>query len=261
MVTPDPASGGDGATKYCWDCGDPVTEGMDFCSNCGANLDGPTDTGRTDPVEDTGGSTVTTDSQWYTYIFVGIVTLTVGLFAYAATASAAPTATSRGGALALLLTYTGVGILLVSVYKDTTHIARHSEWSPRRWFWTIGAFVGVVNYVVVAVYARRRADRTGQSWVPRNPLRGADDDLVSFDLPRISLTLLVFLFYNWVLWFAAPDLGSVLVGLISIWEVTGTTVLGSSTTYTITGYSPIGGVVSLLASYGLVWLAVTKYGG
>ena len=261
MSDPDTVSGGDAGTAYCWDCGEPVGRDAAFCQNCGADLSGPSDADPAESPEQNGTATSMPDSDWYPYIFVGIVTLTVGLFFYTAAAAAAPTEMSRGGAVAVVFTYTGIGILLLSVYRDTTHVTRHSEWSPRRWFWTIGAFVGAVNYVVVAVYARRRANRTGQSWVPRNPLRAAGDDLVGFDLPRVSLTLLVFLFYNWVLWFAAPDLGSVLVGLISIWDVTGTTVLGSSTTYTITGYSPIGGVVSLLASYGLVWLGATKYGG
>ncbi|MFB6083010.1 MAG: zinc ribbon domain-containing protein [Halorientalis sp.] len=254
MSTPAPDSDGDGGTNYCWDCGEPVTPEMEFCSNCGANLDGPTDTETTEKRS----AAAVPHSRWYPYVFVGVVVAIAGFVAM--TASSPGGVTTAGSAVAGWLLLVGYGTLAVAVYRDVTHVDRHTVRSPRRWFWTIGSILGGVNVVVVPTYVRLRTTWTGQSWVPRNPLRVATDDLVAFDLTRAPLTLSVFLFYNWLLWFVAPDLGSVLVSLISVWKVIGTSAFGGPMNYAITGYSAVGGVVSLLAAHGLVWKLVDRYG-
>lgn len=204
-MTSQPPSAADD-TRYCWNCGDAVRAGVNFCQNCGADLTEaePDTQGRRTGQQGMSGRAATGQqgataresrqqrrpaqqqsarqsqtqrptSGWYNYIFValgGMVVGLAGLMAASAVVAAATTVEDlEFGRLlqqvATLVFMASWGLNVYAIYKDSAHVTRTAAWSPRRWFWTIGAIPGVINVIVTAAYLYRRSQKTGRSWIPR----------------------------------------------------------------------------------------------
>jgi hypothetical protein len=164
-------AGVESTKRYCWNCGESVADKMNYCPNCRADLSDGGDGYESEPVDQQQPQAERPTSGWYTYIFVGIGVIIIGLVGIYASEVLATGATSLEDirfarqlqGIATLVAMGGAFLTAFSVFKDATHLAQTSDWSPRRWVWTIGSFMGGINFLVIPAYLYLRKQRTNRS--------------------------------------------------------------------------------------------------
>jgi len=159
--------------QYCWNCGNAITPEVNYCPACGVDTTVPQNDqeqpGHT-PIQ----SQPMPSSPWYSYIFLGLMVMIfgyIGLGVGGAVVSAATTVEDieTGRMIQNFSTIAMIAGFVLSagaVYRDTGHVSRNSKWSPTRWLWTVGSFIGGLNVLVIAAYAHLRSQKTGRSWAP-----------------------------------------------------------------------------------------------